>query len=137
MTARRLPPLLALLAATLAALALAGCKTHWNLEDRETPVTVVLEAPAAARGDVSLPVLVYVGDHKAVDRVVRFPAGTTRIATPTSYVRAGEQRVSVVLDGRAVASETVKVRLPTWVVVRIEGTAASISASDSDPSSAR
>ena len=137
MTARRIPPLLRLLVALAPALLLAACKTHWNLEDRETPVVVVLEAPAAARGEVSIPVLVYVGDQKAVDRLVRFPAGTTRVATPTLYVRAGETRVSVVLDGRAVASDTVKVRLPTWILVRLDGGAASISASDADPSSAR
>src|SRR5262245_26441837 len=77
--ARSLATLLLLLG--LAATA-AGCKTSYDLEDRDTPVTVILAAPAAANADVTVPILVYVGDHKAVDRAVRFPRGTTNVAMP-------------------------------------------------------
>lgn len=127
----------ALAVALVASLANAACNTTYDVEDRETPVTVVLEAPAAARGEVSVPLLVYVGDQKAVDRVVRFAAGTTTIALPMVYLRAGTPTVSVVIGGRAVASSPVRVSQPTWVVVRIDGQTATIGTSNQDPRGVR
>jgi hypothetical protein len=133
----RAASLLAAAGTTVACCALlassAGCKTTYDLEDRETPVQIVLEAPAAARGDVSVPVLVYVGDRKAVDRVVHFPAGKTTIETPMIYLRAGTPTVSVVLQGREVATQKVKVRQPTWILVRIENQTAQILVGGQDP----
>jgi hypothetical protein len=135
----RAAPLLAVAAFGMAAVAGAtACKTHYDFEDKETPVEVILVAPGAEKSDVTLPVLVYVGDHKAIDRTVRFPAGTTRISTPLLYLRAGEPTVSVVLQGRAVATERVRVRQPTWIVVTIESpAAATIKSSGQDPTTAR
>lgn len=144
---QRTPPLLsrrtlfarraALLALVAAALPLAACKTSWELENRETPVNVVLLAPAAAQAPQRMSLLVYVGDRKAVDGTVTFPQGTTRVNAPTVYVRSGAPTVSVVLDGRAVASSAVNVQQPTFVVITLTGAGATIASDTQDPMGAR
>lgn len=121
----------------LLAASLGACKTSWDLEDRETPVHVVLVAPAAATAEQRLPLVVYVGDRKAVDGTVLFPAGTTHVAAPTLPMRAGAKPVSVILSGRSVATSNVTVKGPTWIVVTVTGTGASIASDTQDPTAAR
>ncbi|MFO0932821.1 MAG: hypothetical protein U1E39_08925 [Planctomycetota bacterium] len=116
---------------------LAGCKTSWELESRDTPVHVIVVAPAAAQAPQRVPLLVYVGDRKAVDGTLSFPQGTTRLETPTVHVRSGEPTVSVVLGGRTVATGTVTVKRITWIVITIAGDSATIASSDQDPTAAR
>lgn len=143
---QRTPPLLprrsplacaVLLALVAVALPLAACKTSWELESRETPVHVTLVAPAAAQAPQRAHVLVYVGDRKAVDGPVAFPQGTTRLELPTVYVRSGSPTVSVILDGRAVASSNVTVKQTTFVVVTLTASGATIASADQDPTAAR
>jgi hypothetical protein len=114
-----------------------ACKTSWELENRDTPVHVLLVAPAAAQAPQRFPLLVYVGDRKAVDGTISFPQGTTRIEAPTTYVRSGEPTVSVVLGGRTVATSTVTVKRTTWVVITLTGDSATIASDDQDPTAAR
>lgn len=116
---------------------LCACKTSWDLEDRETPVHVLLVAPAAATAEQRLPLVVYVGDRKAVDGTVVFPAGTTRVAAPTLHLRAGTKPVSVILAGRSVANSNVTVKGPTWVVVTVTASGAAIASDTQDPTAAR
>jgi hypothetical protein len=130
----RLPTALApLVLVTLAALSLSACKTHWDLEDRETTVEVWLEAPAAAQAEVSVPVAVYVGERRALDRMVRFPRGQTRIAEAPVYVRSGAHEITVRVHGREVARRSASVRHHAWVLVRIEGQSARVDVLDREP----
>lgn len=98
---------------------------------------MILVAPAAAQAPQRFPLLVYVGDRKAVDGTVSFPQGTTRLEAPTAHVRSGEPTVSVVLGGRTVATGTVTVKRVTWVVITLAGDTATIASSDQDPTAAR
>jgi hypothetical protein len=147
--ARSPRPLARLLAVTLAlattawphacagalALAAMACSHAYVVEDRETPVHVWLEAPAAVQGDVATHVTIHVGDRQVLDGPVRFPAGQTRIELPTVYLKAGERNVSVAIGGRAAARETAKVRHATWILVSIRGAAADVSVHDREPGS--
>lgn len=130
---RRRHLLLAVPLLALAAAALAGCKTRWDVEDREAPVEVWLEAPAAAQQDVSIPAAVYVGDHRSIDRVVRFPRGQTRVAAAPVYVKAGNHPISVRVGGREVARGAASVRHHAWVLVRFVGESATIQVLDREP----
>ena len=119
------------------AIGLPSCGHTYSLPDRDTPVEVWVEAPAAAAAPFEASLLVYVGDRKAVDGPVRFPAGVVRQRVSTLYMRGGKQDVSVVLGGRAVATATVTVEHRAWVVVTLTGAGASISASDREPGTAK
>ena len=66
-----------------------------------------------------------------------FAQGTTRLELPTVYVRSGSPTVSVILDGRAVASSNVAVKQTTFVVVTLTGAGATIASTDQDPTAAR
>ena len=123
----------------LAALgAAAGCKNPtYRIEDRDTRVNVVVLAPGAERGEMTVPLLVYVGDRKAIDQPVRFGPGATRYDAPTVYMHSGKPEVSVVVGGRAVATQTIKAEGPSWVLVTLNGGGATISNPDKDPTAAR
>jgi hypothetical protein len=121
----------------VASLAGPACSHTYLLEDRETPVEVVVDAPGAAQGPIEVPVLVYVGEKKAVDERLRFGPDRTRFAAPLVHVKAGEPDVSVVLYGRGVASTKAKVRKPSWVLVTLRGESATIQVLDRDPTAAR
>jgi len=132
-------PLLGVALLGLAALAFGtACKNPtFQLENRDTRVAVVVDAPASANQEMSLPLLIYVGDRKAVDRAVSFGPGRTRWTAPLVYMNAGSPTVSVTLGGRAVGSAQVKVSGAMWVLVTLRGEAASIQAVDRDPNGLR
>ena len=128
-------PLLAVAVACLAA-TLASCSGHYVVEDRDTPVHVWLEAPAAMQADVATHLLIYVGDRKVMDGPIRFPAGQPRIELPTAYMPGGDKTVSVVVGGGRVAAQgTVKIRHATWILVTVRGASAEIGFSPKEPDS--
>jgi len=116
---------------------LAGCGTTYTLPDRETPVEVWVEAPAAATAPVETNLLVYVGDRKAVDGPVRLAAGEVRRRVATLTMRGGKQDVSVVIGGRAVATENLKLEHRAWIVITLAGDGAKIASVDREPGTAR
>lgn len=113
---------------------LAGCKTTYNLEDRDTPTQVVVEARGAGP---SPSVVVYVGDRKGFDGAVRLDGGPVSVAGPLLSLRAGDHEVSVLVNGRAAARATASVKHRTWVVVRLQGDSATVSVSDEAPGAPR
>lgn len=133
--ARRLAVAAALATALL--VPLGGCGSTYTLPDRETPVEVWVEAPAAATAPFETHLLVYVGDRKAVDGAVRLAAGEVRRRVATLTMRGGKQDVSVVMGGRAVATENVKIEHRGWIVITIAGDGAKIASVDREPGSAR
>ena len=116
---------------------LAGCGSTYTLPDRDTPVEVWVEAPAAKTAPFETNLLVYVGDRKAVDGVVRLAAGEVRRRVATLTMRGGKQDVSVVIGGRAVATESVKLAHRGWIVITLTGNDAKIASVDREPGSAR
>ena len=123
--------------ATLPLSSLGACGTTYSLPDRDTPVEVYVEAPAARTSPVDAALLVYVGDKKVVDGPIRLGAGETLRKIGSVYVRGGEQTVSVVLGGRAVATENVKIAHRAWIVIALSGGEAKISSVDREPGSAK
>jgi hypothetical protein len=128
-------PIARLAALALVALALAACERAYRLEDRETPVHVWLEAPAAAQGEVTTHVLLHVGDLKVLDGPVRFPAGQPRVELAPVYMPAGSRAVSVVVDGRTAGRDTAKLKHATWILVSMRGNGVAISVHDREPGS--
>jgi hypothetical protein len=123
-----------LLAALAAATALAACKTSFEVEGRETPVHVWVQTPVAARGPQVLDLSIRVGDVVAVDGPVRFPAGSTRVAVPPLYLRAGERTVTVRgPGGRVLATASAEIQHATWILVTVQGGQASIGVYDEEP----
>jgi hypothetical protein len=86
---------------------------------------------------MSLPLVIYVGDRKAVDQTVSFGPGRTRWTSPLVYMNAGSPTVAVTLGGREVGSAQVKVSGPVWVLVTLRGQAATIQSVDRDPNGRR
>jgi hypothetical protein len=125
--------LLLLLLLALSTAAATACKTRWDIEDRETTAEVWLEAPAAAQSEVTIPVTVYVGEHLAIDRAVRFPRGQTRVAAAPVYLKSGTHEVSVRVAGREVARGGAVVRHHAWILVRFVGEGATIQVLDREP----
>jgi hypothetical protein len=114
--------------------ALAGCSTSFEVEGRETPVHVWLETPGPATAPRTVDVAVTVGEATIVDGPVRFPAGTTRVAVPPVYLRAGERPVVVRSpDGRILARGGAEVAHATWILVTVQGPAASIRVFEREP----
>ncbi len=118
---------------SLCAIGTAGCGHTYTLSDRDTPVEVWVEAPAAATAPFETHLLVYVGDRKAIDGPVRFAAGQVRQRVATLYMRGGKQDVSVVMGGRAVATANVEIQFRAWIVVTVTGGEARVSAADREP----
>lgn len=116
---------------------LAGCGTSYTLPDRETPVEVWVEVPATTATPFATNLLVYVGDRKAVDGPVRLGAGEVRRRVATITMRGGKQDVSVVMDGRAVATANVKIEHRAWIVITVSGDGARIASVDREPGTAR
>ncbi len=113
---------------------LAGCKTTYNLEDRDTPTQVVVQAlgrSAAAGAGPS--VVVYVADRKGFDGTVRLDGGPVSVLGPLLSLRAGDHEVSVLVNGRAAARATASVKHRSWVVVRLQGDAATVSVQGEAP----
>lgn len=119
------------------ALGAAACGSTYTLPDRDTPVEVWVVAPAAAAAPYETNLLVYVGDRKAVDGPVRFAAGQTRQRMTTLHMRGGTQEVSVVMGGRAVATDQVKIEHRGWVVITVNGGEARITSEDREPGTAK
>lgn len=122
---------------SLVAIGVAACGHTYTLPDRDTPVEVWVEAPAAASAPVTTNLLVYVGDRKAIDGPVRFSAGQVRQRVATLYMRGGKQDVSVVVGGRAVATDSVDIQHRAWIVVTLNGNEAKVSAADREPGTAK
>jgi hypothetical protein len=124
----------ALLALLGLATAAAACRTSFDVEGRDTPVHVWVEAPAAASAPQVVDLTVRVGEVVAVDGPVRFPQGTTRVAVPPLYLRAGPRPVVVsAAGGRTLATATADVEHATWIVVRVQGPAVAIHVSHREP----
>jgi len=119
------------------ALLAPACGSTYTLPDRDTPVEVWVIAPAAAAAPYETNLLVYVGDRKAVDGPVRFAAGQTRQRVTTLHMRGGTQEVSVVMGGRAVATDKVKIEHRGWVVITVSGGEARITSEDREPGTAK
>jgi hypothetical protein len=123
-------------AAALAAAAAAGagCGTTFEVEGRETPVHVWIEAPSARGGPFVADLNVRVGETVVVDGPVRFPAGTTRVAVPPVYLRAGRRPVVVRgPGGRVLAEASAEIQFATWILVTVQGGQASIRVSEQEP----
>jgi len=135
----RLARRLAVAAAVAVALVvpLSGCGSTYTLSERETPVEVWVATPAAQTSPFETTLLVYVGDRKAVDGVVRLAAGEVRRRVATLSMRGGKQEVSVVMGGRAVATQSVKLEHRAWIVITVTGNEAKIEAVDREPGTAR
>lgn len=129
--ARGVAVLLALLGG---ASGMAGCKTTYNLEDRDTPTQVVVEAGGGAAAGSTATVVVYVADRKGFDGSVQLGSGLVREMGPTLSLRAGNHEVSVLVNGRAAARATASVKHRTWIVVRVLGDGATIGVQDEAPS---
>ncbi len=121
-----------LLAALCGGVALAGCKTSYNLEDRDTPTQVVVETGGGGAAGGSAAVVVYVGDRKGFDGTVQTGGGPVRVAGPMLSLRAGDHEVSVLVNGRAAARMTAAVKHRSWIVVRLSGGAATVSVQEEE-----
>ena len=131
--ARLLGAILGVGLGSLCSIGTTACGHTYTLPDRDTPVEVWVEAPAAASAPFTTNLLVYVGDRKAIDGPVRFAAGQVRQRVSTLYMRAGKQDVSVVVGGRAVATGSVDIQHRAWIVVTVSGNEARVSATDREP----
>jgi hypothetical protein len=133
------------LAAALAALGLAlaglaalpGCRHAYGIEERESPVHVWIDVPAARTADQTVELTVTVGGLAAARGTYLFPAGRPRQEMPPLYLRAGSHPVVVTRGGRVVASDTVPVGHVTWIVVTVDGAGASVARSRAEPGTAR
>lgn len=125
--------LLTLTALTAPLLTLAACGSTYTLPDRDTPIEIWVSAPAAATAPFATNLLVYVGDRKAIDGPVRFSAGTTLQRVAWLNMRGNRQDVSVVMDGRAVATAQVKFEHRAWIVITVSGGGATIATADREP----
>jgi hypothetical protein len=135
--ALRLVAVPALAAAALCA-APACHKPAYVVEGRSSPVHVIVEAPAAAADRVQANLRVTVGDRIAVDGLVVFPAGRTRVDLPTVTVPAGPRDVDVLVEGRPAAHSTANVGHATWIRVTLTGGGgATVLVFATDPSGAR
>lgn len=104
----------------LAATAVSGCTTSYDVENREIPVHVWLTAPGLVDQGGTIHALIYVGSRKVVEGPVRFPAGVPTVTLPTVYLRTGDRMVSVILDnGRLVGREEVEIEAEGWVQVTV------------------
>ena len=118
---------------SLCAIGATACGHTYTLAERDTPVEVWVEAPAAASAPFETHLLVYVGDRKAIDGPVRFASGQVRQRVSTLYMRGGKQDVSVVMGGRAVATASVAIQFRAWIVITVNGNEARVSAADREP----
>lgn len=134
---RALTAILGIGLGSLGAIGSTACGHTYTLPDRDTPVEVWVEAPAAASTPVTVNLLVYVGDRKAIDGPVQFAAGQVRQRVATLYMRGGKQDVSVVIGGRAVATDSVDIQHRAWIVVTVAGNEAKVSATDREPGTAK
>lgn len=125
---------LAALAAVLlgGAATLPGCKTSYNLEDRDTPTQVVVETRGGAAAGAGVAVVVYVGDRKGFDGTVRLDGAGARESGPVMSLRAGDHEVSVLVNGRAAARLTAAVKHRSWILVRLQGDNATISVQEEE-----
>jgi hypothetical protein len=122
------------LGATAGAIGAGGCSTSFDVEGRETPVHVWIESPGPAAAPRTVDVAVVVADRTVVDGPVRFPAGSTRVAVPPVYLRAGEWPVTVrAPDGRVLARGAAGVAHATWILVTVQGGGATIRVFDREP----
>jgi hypothetical protein len=135
--ARRLAATWALVGACL--LAIPACrKAAYVVENRSSPVRVVVEAPAAAAVAQQVALRVTVGDRTVIDGQVLFPAGRTRVDLPTVHLGSGPRDVEVFIAGRPAARSTALVGHATWVRVTLTGGGgAAIAVFDRDPLGAR
>jgi hypothetical protein len=128
---------LACLAIVALVATLPACRTRYGLEEREAPVYVWIDVPAARTADQRVELVVTVAGRQAANGTYLFTAARPRQEMPPLYLRAGNHPVVVTRGGVVVASETVAVGHVTWIVVTIDGAGAKVARSKGEPGTMR
>jgi hypothetical protein len=112
---------------------LAACNVRYGVEEREVPVYVWIDVPAALTTDQRVDLTLTVGGRQVANGTYLFPAGRPRQEMPTVYLRTGNHPVVVTRGGTVVASETVPMGHVNWLVVTIDGAGARIARTGGEP----
>ncbi|MFV1959736.1 MAG: hypothetical protein ACC662_10035, partial [Planctomycetota bacterium] len=119
----------------LSLLLLASCAPSFSVENRETPVHVLLAVPEFACEGGLIDASIRIDGRTVVSGPIRFPRGVTDVILPTLYLRDGEGKsVEAVLDGGRIRTRaSFPLRGETWVRIVVRRQAARVEVSGQTP----